>query len=65
DEDVDRLLAVTKAVTSETGRMVISVAMGERGQRARLAGWTYGSVATFAAVSRPSAPGQPHISELR
>ncbi|WP_216378686.1 type I 3-dehydroquinate dehydratase [Arcanobacterium phocae] len=65
DDDVDRLLEVTRNVTAETGRMVISVAMGEPGQRARIEGWKYGSVATFAAVSRPSAPGQPHISEVK
>ncbi|SDU78054.1 type I 3-dehydroquinate dehydratase [Arcanobacterium phocae] len=65
DDDVDRLLEVTRNVTAETGRMVIAVAMGEPGRRARIEGWKYGSVATFAAVSRPSAPGQPHISEVK
>ncbi|QJC21182.1 type I 3-dehydroquinate dehydratase [Arcanobacterium buesumense] len=63
-DDVERLLQATRNVTQETGRMVIAVSMGELGRRARIEGWKYGSVATFAAVSRPSAPGQPHISEL-
>ncbi|QRV02308.1 type I 3-dehydroquinate dehydratase [Arcanobacterium phocisimile] len=63
-DDVDRLLTVTREVTEETGRMVIAVAMSEQGRRARFVGWDYGSVATFAACSRPSAPGQPHIAEL-
>ncbi|USR79528.1 type I 3-dehydroquinate dehydratase [Arcanobacterium pinnipediorum] len=63
-DDVDRLLDVTREVTEETQRMVIAVAMSEQGRRSRFEGWNYGSVATFAACSRPSAPGQPHISEI-
>ncbi|MFY9262711.1 MAG: type I 3-dehydroquinate dehydratase [Actinomycetaceae bacterium] len=65
ESDVDRLLEVTEKVTKKTGRPVIAVSMGPLGTRARIEGWRYGSVATFAAVSRQSAPGQPSIVELR
>lgn len=65
EDDVDRLLSVTKLVTLQSGRPVIAIAMGPLGTRSRLEGWKYGSIATFAAVHRASAPGQPAIGELQ
>ena len=65
DADVQRLLDTTQAVAEESGRALIAIAMGESGQRSRLEGWKYGSVATFATVKNSSAPGQPSLEQLR
>ena len=65
ESDVDRLLRVTRDVTTETDRPVITLSMGMQGRRSRLEGRKYGSVATFATVVNSSAPGQPSLAELR
>lgn len=64
ESDVDRLLDVTETVAAAAGRPIITIAMGTLGQRSRIEGLSRGSVATFAAVGRGSAPGQPPIHEL-
>lgn len=65
DDDVTRLLDVTKEVSALYDRPLIALAMGEAGKRSRLEGWKYGSVATFVAVGSGSAPGQPQMGEIR
>lgn len=64
EEDTTRLLEVTKAVVEDTGRSIMTIAMGAAGIRSRLEGWTYGSVATFATAGASTAPGQPTIGHL-
>ncbi|VEI13496.1 type I 3-dehydroquinate dehydratase [Trueperella bialowiezensis] len=65
DSDTQRLLDITRLVTERHGRPVLTIAMGEAGQRSRLEGGAYGSVATFAAAGATTAPGQPSLDELR
>lgn len=65
EQDTARLLEVTKQLAQETGRPLITVAMGEAGIRSRLEGYKYGSVATFATAGASTAPGQPTIERLR
>lgn len=65
EEDTRRLLDVTKAVAGQTRRPLITIAMGEAGQRSRFDGWEFGSVATFASAGATTAPGQPTIADLR
>ncbi|WP_124054552.1 type I 3-dehydroquinate dehydratase [Arcanobacterium ihumii] len=65
DDDVDRLLEVTRKVSRERKRPIIALSMGELGRRSRIEGWKYGSIATFATVGEGSAPGQPTMTELR
>ena len=65
DADVQRLLDACQAQARQSGRALIGIAMGEAGQRSRLEGWKYGSVATFATVGAASAPGQPTVAQLR
>ncbi|MFP7696674.1 type I 3-dehydroquinate dehydratase [Trueperella sp. LYQ143] len=64
-EDTQRLLEVTRQVAAASGRPLIGIAMGEAGVRSRVEGWQYGSVATFAAIDKQTAPGQLHIAQLR
>ncbi|MDP9806496.1 3-dehydroquinate dehydratase-1 [Trueperella bonasi] len=65
EEDTARLLDVTKAVAGQTRRPLMTIAMGEAGQRSRLDGWKYGSIATFASAGATTAPGQPTLADLR
>lgn len=65
EEDTQRLLDVTKAVAGQFHRPLLTIAMGEAGQRSRLEGWKFGSVATFASAGTTTAPGQPTIAQLR
>ncbi|OFS72687.1 hypothetical protein HMPREF3167_07410 [Trueperella sp. HMSC08B05] len=65
EEDTARLLEVTKQVAEESGRPLITIAMGEAGIRSRFEGHAYGSVATFATAGASTAPGQPTIERLR
>lgn len=64
ETDVDRVLDVTREVADSSGRPLITLAMGPLGRRSRIEGISQGSVATFASVTRASAPGQPQIREL-
>ncbi|MHC8518473.1 type I 3-dehydroquinate dehydratase [Weissella confusa] len=61
--DVQRLLDATK-VASQT-KPLITMAMGELGQRSRFEGYQYGSQLTFASLGESSAPGQPSVTQLK
>lgn len=61
--DVQRLLDATK-VANQT-KPLITMAMGELGQRSRFEGYQYGSQLTFASLGEPSAPGQPSVTQLK
>ncbi|RMI09232.1 type I 3-dehydroquinate dehydratase [Cellulomonas triticagri] len=63
--DVLALLGATWDTTRRTGRPVITMAMGPLGVASRVAGGTFGSAATFAAVGAASAPGQVGLAALR
>lgn len=62
DGDVQRLLEATK-VAYQT-KPLITMAMGELGQRSRFDGYQYGSQLTFASLGDSSAPGQPSTAAL-
>ena len=62
DGDVQRLLDATK-VAHQT-KPLITMAMGELGQRSRFDGYQYGSQLTFASLGDSSAPGQPSTAAL-
>ena len=61
--DVQRLLDETK-VSNQT-KPLITMAMGELGQRSRFEGYQYGSQLTFASLGESSAPGQPSVTQLK
>ncbi|MBD1490904.1 type I 3-dehydroquinate dehydratase [Weissella confusa] len=61
--DVQRLLDETK-VANQT-KPLITMAMGELGQRSRFEGYQYGSQLTFASLGESSAPGQPSVTQLK
>ena len=61
--DVQRLLDATK-VANQT-KPLITMAMGELGQRSRFEGYQYGSQLTFASLGESSAPGQPSVTQLK
>ncbi|MCS9990511.1 type I 3-dehydroquinate dehydratase [Weissella confusa] len=61
--DVQRLLDETK-VANQT-KPLITMAMGELGQRSRFDGYQYGSQLTFASLGESSAPGQPSVTQLK
>ncbi|MEQ1516309.1 MAG: type I 3-dehydroquinate dehydratase [Usitatibacteraceae bacterium] len=63
--DVLLLLEATLAADESLRIPLITMSMGERGAVTRVCGWQYGSVLTFAAGERSSAPGQLPIEELR
>lgn len=63
--DVDRLLEATRRASDGGRHAVIGIAMGELGVRSRIEAGAYGSVLTFAAGQRASAPGQWPIESLR
>ena len=61
--DVQRLLDATK-VANQT-KPLITMPMGELGQRSRFEGYQYGSQLTFASLGESSAPGQPSVTQLK
>ena len=61
--DVQRLLDATKVANQ--AKPLITMAMGELGQRSRFEGYQYGSQLTFASLGESSAPGQPSVGELQ
>ena len=63
DADVDRLLATTQQFATE-GKPLITMAMGELGQRTRTIGGRNGSQLTFATLGAASAPGQLDLATL-
>ncbi|MFZ9708781.1 MAG: type I 3-dehydroquinate dehydratase [Steroidobacteraceae bacterium] len=64
-DDVDRLLEATRRASEGGRHAVVGIAMGELGARSRIEGGEHGSVLTFAAGRRSSAPGQWPIATLR
>ncbi|MCT0947982.1 type I 3-dehydroquinate dehydratase [Weissella confusa] len=62
-EDVQRLLDATKVANQS--KPLITMAMGELGQRSRFEGNLYGSQLTFASLGQASAPGQPGVMQLK
>jgi 3-dehydroquinate dehydratase-1 len=65
ERDVLALLAATSRARAMMDIPLISVSMGSVGALSRIAGWNYGSAATFAVGGSRSAPGQMAIEELR
>lgn len=59
EEDVEKLLEVTKLVKNEMN--IIAISMGELGKRSRL---SKGTCMTFASLDQASAPGQIPLDEL-
>lgn len=64
-EDVLRLLEVTRRLDQTLDVPVITMSMGELGALSRVIGWAYGSVLTFAVGVEASAPGQIPLGDLR
>lgn len=65
-DDVAAIMQVTSRMSREfTEKPLISMAMKNLGSMSRIAGESFGSAVTFAAVGKPSAPGQFAIKELR
>jgi 3-dehydroquinate dehydratase-1 len=61
--DVLTLLEVTMEA-SKTGR-VCTISMGEHGRLSRIAAPLFGSVLVYGYVSRPTAPGQMSVAQVR
>ncbi|MDD3278961.1 MAG: type I 3-dehydroquinate dehydratase [Lachnospiraceae bacterium] len=64
-EDVLRLLALTREISSETDHPMITMSMGQSGVLSRVAGELFGSAVTFASVTEASAPGQINIEKMK
>lgn len=63
--DVATLLLATARRAEASRTPLLTISMGELGVVSRLAGFAFGSAATFATVGEASAPGQPTIAEVR
>lgn len=63
-EDVLKLLTATNEMKKYTKKPIITMAMGPLGVITRLSGQVFGSVLTFGAGERASAPGQIPVQEL-
>ena len=59
------LAAVDEMLTRYADRPVVAISMGETGKLTRIAAEYFGSAMTYGCVSRPSAPGQIHVDELK
>lgn len=64
-EDTAALMQITKAVSQETDKLLISISMGNTGSMSRIAGENFGSCITFGYIGTASAPGQFPVRELR
>lgn len=64
-EDVMTLMDATLAADHQIDQPLITMAMGELGKVTRIAGQTFGSIATFATVGAASAPGQISVNNLK
>lgn len=62
-DDMLKMLSVTKKA-SEIGD-VCTISMGEHGRLSRVAAPLFGSVLTYGYVTKPTAPGQLSIAELK
>src|SRR5699024_10919047 len=64
-DDVFRLLEVTREIDQMLDVPVVTMSMKELGALSRIIGWAYGSVITFGVGVELSAPGQMPIKKLR
>lgn len=64
EEDVERLLHVTRSLRDKHEKPLITMSMGALGARSRVQGEIYGSAMTFGALGQASAPGQIAVEEL-
>ncbi|MBO1005655.1 type I 3-dehydroquinate dehydratase [Pseudogracilibacillus auburnensis] len=64
-EDVLRLLEVTKTIDDLLDVPVVTMSMGDIGGLSRIVGWAYGSIITFGVGVELSAPGQIPVKKLR
>jgi 3-dehydroquinate dehydratase-1 len=64
-QDVLTLLGATYQASQTLRVPLISMSMGGLGAITRIAGWQYGSAATFAVGKSSSAPGQLAVEDLR
>lgn len=64
-DDVLRLLEMTRKIDLQCNLSVISMSMGELGKLSRLVGWMYGSILSFGAGIKISAPGQMPVADLK
>jgi 3-dehydroquinate dehydratase-1 len=64
-DDVFRLLQATNEAAHSMQIPVVTMSMGGLGAISRIAGWIYGSILTFAAGDKSSAPGQIPIENLQ
>ena len=60
-QDAHELMRATHLVFEQAEVPLLTVAMGTAGQNTRLTGEIFGSVMTFCALDRPSAPGQVEL----
>ena len=63
--EVLTLLSATWRASQTVGVPLISMSMGSLGALSRIAGWQFGSAATFAMGQHASAPGQIGLQDLR
>ena len=64
-QDVLTLLSATQRARQTLALPLISMSMGSLGALSRIAGWQFGSAASFAVGQHASAPGQIAVDELR
>lgn len=64
-EDVMNLMDATIAADNQVTQPLLTMSMGDLGKISRVAGKTFGSVATFGSVGKSSAPGQLSAGELK
>lgn len=64
-EDILRLFEVTRQVSDNTQKPVVTISMGNLGKISRIGGGVFGSAITFASAVDVSAPGQIPLSEMR
>ena len=64
-KDVLRLMQATRQIREETGKILITMSMGEMGKVSRVSGALTGSAVTFGTAGWPSAPGQISADVLR
>lgn len=64
-EDVMALMDATLAADHQISQPIIAMSMGQLGRISRLAGDTFGSIATFGTVGAASAPGQASVADIQ
>ncbi len=64
-EDTAVMMQITKSVSENIEKPLISISMGNTGSMSRIAGENFGSSVTFGYTGTASAPGQFPVRELR